>query len=132
MMNLPKTTELDLSGKKVLVRADLEFTNRESPRGTATDNIIKYLKDHNVSKIKIIGHKGMPEMLNWWKDVEVVFDIRRDTREMENSTQFAEELANGWEVYVNESFAESHREYTSIVALPLQFKSKSKNSVAAG
>jgi len=124
MKELPTIDKLDISGKNILVRADLEYVNRNSPRGKATDRIIEYLKGKQTSKIKLIGHKGIPDMANWWDGVEVNFDIRADKREQENSFDMAEELLSGWGVYVNESFAESHREYTSVNALPKLMKSK--------
>lgn len=65
-------------------------------------------------------------------DVFMMENLRFDPREEENDLEFARELAKEGDVYVNEAFAASHREHASIVALPQQFKSGSKNSVAAG
>ncbi len=124
--NLPKISVADIAGKKVLVRADLEYTDRLSPRGKATDGIVKFLKERNAGAIKLIGHKGMAEMTSWWEGVEVNFDIRADEREKENSPVMAAELAAGWDVFVNESFAESHRVFTSVNALPLVMKKQGR------
>ncbi len=124
MIDLPTADVLDFEGKRALVRADLEYTSKESPRGKATDGIVEYLKKHGATKIKLIGHKGIPEMVSWWSCVEVSYDIRADKRELENSFEMADELSSGWDIFVNESFAESHREYTSVNALPKLMKSK--------
>ena len=126
MIEIPTVEDLDVKGKRVLVRADLEFKDRESPRGNATDSIVAYLKKCGSAKIKLIGHKGIAEMYSWWDGVEVTYDIRADERELENSIEMAEELAVGWDIFVNESFAESHREYTSVNALPKLMKSKNQ------
>lgn len=66
-------------------------------------------------------------------------NLRFDPGEEENSLEFAKSLSEKGDVYsktnsvyINEAFAASQREHASIVALPRLFKSKSKNSVAAG
>ena len=59
-------------------------------------------------------------------------NLRFDPREEANDEGFARELASLADFYVNESFAVSHRAHASIVGIPEQFKSKSKDSVAAG
>lgn len=57
-------------------------------------------------------------------------NLRFDNREENCDPEFAKRLAVLGDFYVNESFANSHREHASIVALPREFKSK--NRVAAG
>src|SRR3989344_1715537 len=59
-------------------------------------------------------------------------NLRFDPREENNDEGFAKKLADLADVYVNEAFAVSHRVHASIVGIPKQFKSKFKNSVAAG
>jgi phosphoglycerate kinase len=125
-MEIPKIIDTSVTGKKVLVRADLEFGDRNSPRGRAADNIVAYLKEHGASKVKLIGHKGTPEMTGWWSEVEVNYDLRKDSREEENSQEYAKELSEGWDIYINEAFATSHRKHTSIDALPRVMKSQGK------
>lgn len=49
----------------------------------------------------------------------VLENLRFDPREETDDVGFATELASLAEVYVNESFAESHREVASIVGLPV-------------
>lgn len=55
------------------------------------------------------------------KDGEVLLleNVRRYTEETENSEEFAEALARLGDLYVNDAFADSHREHASIVGVPL-------------
>ncbi len=50
--------------------------------------------------------------------VVLLENIRRNPGEIANDPAFAKLLASLGEVYVNDAFSESHREYTSIVGLP--------------
>ena len=52
----------------------------------------------------------------WGADVKE--NLRFDKREMEDDGSFAKELASLGDVYVNASFAESHRNAASIVGIP--------------
>lgn len=45
-------------------------------------------------------------------------NVRSDAREKENDQSFAEVLASYGEVYVNDAFADSHRDHASIVGVP--------------
>ena len=55
------------------------------------------------------------------QDGDVIFleNIRRDPREKENDSDFARELADLADIYVNDAFAASHRVHTSLVGVPL-------------
>lgn len=118
----------------------------------------KYLIEHGAKKIVVLGHRGRPEgkvveslslspvgeylerLLieelgeEKVKNTEIFMmeNLRFNPGEENNDLGFAKELAKEGDVYVNDAFAASHREHASIVALPQEFKSKSKNSVAAG
>ena len=109
----------------MLVRADLEWGGRNSPRELATREIIKHLRRKGAGRIKIIGHKGnigmvtlLGEDMNW--------DLRADPREETNAGSLARELAVGFDIYVNEAFATSHRRHASIDALPRLMKGEGK------
>lgn len=118
-------SEIEVADKSVLVRVDLEHESENSSRERATVEIVRYLREKRAERIKIIGHKGnigMVEKLG----VDVNFDLRSDKREEENSVELAAELAQGFDVYVNEAFATSHRRHASIVALPEFMKSQGK------
>lgn len=58
MVDLPKIKDLDVSGKKVLIRTDLDVTN-DFTRIEAAKNTLDYLIEKKA-KIIIIGHKGRP------------------------------------------------------------------------
>lgn len=126
---LPVVSSVDVGGKNVIVRADLEADGLGDPRFAAAKEMVEYLKGRGAAKIKVIGHEGqewMAESLG----VETDWNIRRDSREVENSEESAGELARGFEVYVNEAFGTSHRKHTSIVALPQAMRRQGKKACA--
>jgi 3-phosphoglycerate kinase len=51
-------------------------------------------------------------------DILLLENIRFWKEEEENSFEFAEKLAKLGEIYINEAFADSHREHASIVGIP--------------
>ena len=117
--------EIDVTGKTVLVRADLEAQGREDPRFVVAKQMVGYLRQGGAQNIKLIGHKGaiwMVEELG----VAVNYDLRSDPREEQNGVELAVELAEGFDVYVNEAFATSHRSHASIVALPRHMAAQGK------
>lgn len=134
MINLPKISDLNVSGKKVLVRADLDIDVTETYRLEALLPTLKYLSSKS-SKIIIIGHRGRPEgkvveelRMKLVEDelkkiatrisFEVLENLRFDPGEENNDVEYAKNLASLADVYVNEAFGNSHREHTSIVGLP--------------
>lgn len=130
-MNLPKPTDLDVFGKKVLLRLDLDTKPETNDlRIKASEETLNYLKEKG-SEIIILAHKGRPrgkpdESLSL-KPFQPIFDrwgakveenLRFDTGEEANNPDFAKKLALMGDVYINEAFASSHREHASIVGLP--------------
>lgn len=67
---------------------------------------------------EITGSLSM-QLRDGLKDGEVLVleNVRRDPREKKNDPDFARALADLGEVYVNDAFADSHREHASIVAV---------------
>lgn len=59
-MNLPKLNELDVNGKKVIVRADLDSPGENSVRLQSLLPTLQYLLK-NKAKVIIIGHRGRPD-----------------------------------------------------------------------
>lgn len=141
MVDLPKLTDLDVSSKKVLVRADLDVDisdKHEDFRLEALTPTLDYLKEKNA-KIIVCGHKGRPTheamagkkspenknlsllplqpYFNKW-GAEVLENLRFDPGEEKNDTKFAKKLASKADIFVNESFATSHRKHASIVGVP--------------
>jgi phosphoglycerate kinase len=131
MINLPKITDVDVTDKKVLLRLDLDTKpDIDDLRVKSSFETLDYLKD-KASKIIILAHKGRPDgkfdeslslkpfqqIFDKW-GAEVHENLRFDSREMENNLDFTKELASLGEVYINDSFAESHRNAASIAGLP--------------
>jgi phosphoglycerate kinase len=123
--SLNTISEVEVNGKAVLVRVDLEWEGNDSPRERATLEIVKYLQEKGAARIKLIGHKGnisQAEELG----VDVNWDLRADNREETDDESLAKELGIGFDVYVNEAFATSHRKHCSIDALPRWMKTQGK------
>lgn len=91
--------------------------------------LAKLLKE-KISLLKIEQVEKLEQIDN--EKIVMLENLRFDNGEEENDPEFAKRLAELGDFYINESFADCHREHASVVALPYEFKSKSKNSVAAG
>lgn len=131
MFTLPKITDLDVVGKRVLVRLDLDTDpDPNDLRVKSSFETLDYLKD-KASEIIIISHKGRPngifdEKLSL-KPFQLIFDkwrarveenLRFDSGEEENSVKFSQKLASLGDVFINDAFASSHRNHASIIGLP--------------
>ena len=103
--------------KRVLVRADLEWEGKDSPREAVARQLVEYLRKNGTERIKLVGHKGNIEM-SGELGVDMNWDLRADPREEANDPALAEELGREFDMYVNEAFAVSHREHASIVGVP--------------
>ncbi len=130
-MQLPSIKDLDVSGKKILLRLDLDTEpDPNDLRIKSSGETLDYLKEKGA-EIIILAHKGRPlgkadESLSL-KPFQAIFDkwgarveenLRFDPGEEKNDPEFAEKLASRGEIYINEAFASSHREHASIVGLP--------------
>lgn len=131
-MNLPKLTDLEVTGKRVLVRADLDFDPQDSEnmRFKSLIPTLDYLKEKNAEMI-LIGKRGRPQgkvdmdlslkpfeaLFTKW-GVQVEENLRFDPGEAANDQEFAKNLAEKGDAFVNESFAVSHRAHASLVSLP--------------
>lgn len=132
MINLPKITDIDLSGKKVILRLDLDLKefDPDDLRIKSSIKTLDFLKEKNCS-ITIIAHRGRPEgkfdenlslkpfeaYFNKW-NAKLEENLRFDKGEEENDLEFAKKLASFGDVFINGSFASSHRNHASIVTLP--------------
>lgn len=132
---IPVVTNVDLQGKRVIVRADLEVASevereiKESSRGMVVLDLVEYLLSKEPEEIKVIGHKGneiLQQMLEGMGRVSVDGNLRADLREEANDQGLAREWALGFDVYVNEAFGTSHRKHVSIDALPREMRSQGK------
>jgi phosphoglycerate kinase len=131
-MELPKLTELDVVGKRVLLRLDLDTNpDQDDLRIKAAAETLDFIKEKGASQIIIIGHKGRPEgkndetlslkpfepLFSRW-GAEVKENLRFNPGEEANDETFAKEIASWGDVYINEAFASSHRNHASIVGVP--------------
>ncbi|MGB6838865.1 MAG: phosphoglycerate kinase [Microgenomates group bacterium] len=138
-MKLPRLEDLNVLGKKVLVRADLDTDYRLQTLISTLDYLVK-----SNTKIILIGHKGRPDgkvvenlslkpvsklfakmlmkELGEEKmkklDMHVMENLRFNPGEETNDEHFAKHLAENGDVFINEAFAASHRKHASIVGLP--------------
>ncbi|MBI3290497.1 phosphoglycerate kinase [Candidatus Microgenomates bacterium] len=95
--------------------------------------VAKHLEKMIGKKITLINVPEVAKVPNVPKEKIVMLEnLRFDDGEEENDSEFAKKLASLGQIYINESFADSHRKHASIVALPQHLKSKFKNSVFAG
>jgi len=132
---------LDLKDKNVLLRLDLDLPENENGYDTTRlDMSMPTLNSilRKASKIHIIGHLGRPdgkkvkkldlapihklllERIDEQFHKKITFgeNLRFDPGEEKNSKAFAQKLAKGYDIYVNDAFAVSHREHASITQLP--------------
>lgn len=125
-------------GTRVFVRCDIDVPIENSVIGETyrLDNLLPTLK-YIIEKggIPVIaGHIGKPEgvfseelstkqLIPFFNEklgeriYEILENLRFDPREEQNDDNFAKELSSKAEIYVNESFATSHREHASIVGI---------------
>lgn len=130
-MDLPKIANLDVAGKRVLLRLDLDTEPEENDfRIKSSEETLNYLKEKGA-QIIIIAHKGRPEgkideslslkpfqpIFDKW-GAEVKENLRFNPGEESNDENFTKEMASWGDVYINEAFASSHRQSASIVGLP--------------
>lgn len=126
-------------GTRVLVRMDLDvpIVNGEIKETFRLDVASETLK-HLISKkadITLMGHMGRPDgkpdqtlstiQLKPYFDnffdgypYKLLENLRFDAREEDNNSEFARELAAMADIYINESFANCHREHASMVGVP--------------
>lgn len=145
-MKLPRLKDIDIAGKKILIRADLDVGDVIDKRERRLEILINLLEKltEKPAKITIIGHRGQPngektekyslkKVENFVKNhleekigpgklkkmnLKFLENLRFDKGEVENSRSFAESLAKGHDLYINEAFAVSHREHSSVIHIP--------------
>jgi phosphoglycerate kinase len=140
-MILPDLESLgNLSGKRVLVRADLnvplDWSGDEAKvaddfRIRATLPTLVDLTERGA-QVVVCSHLGRPKghdskysmepvakvLKQHLPSVTVLENLRFDPREKANVPSFARELANGCDFYVNDAFGACHRAHASIVGVP--------------
>ncbi|MSR70720.1 phosphoglycerate kinase [Candidatus Kaiserbacteria bacterium] len=140
MQNITSVRDIDVSGKRVLVRVDFNVPLKDGKiendvRIKAALPTLKLLIERGASSIVVLTHLGRPktpddqatrvapvaqrlrELLNA-PQIAVHENLRFDPREETNDPVFAQELASLGDVYVNDAFSNSHRNHASMVGLP--------------
>jgi len=126
----------NFEGKKALVRVDWNVPMTENGEVSDASRIenslqtIEYIKNNGGTPV-VMSHFGregqsIQPVIDFAKKnysvfedgVEFLENLRMDKREEENDEEFARELAAKADIYVNDSFATSHREHASIVGVP--------------
>ena len=127
------------AGQRVLVRCDLDVPVahreiKEEYRLKASLETLKYIISRGALPV-IMGHVGSPggraderlstKPLSFFFDnelgtgkYELLENLRFNRGEEENNLQYAKQLSTNGTIYVNESFATSHRKHASIVGVP--------------
>ena len=128
---------INIKDKKILVRCDLDVLN-ESGELKDTFRLSACLKTLNFILEQggfayICGHIGKTQSPNETfstkklfpffeqhlinSNFEILENLRFNDGEEKNSEDFAKELASGKDIFVNESFATSHRDHASITGV---------------
>ena len=138
-MRLPRSVETaEVAGKVVLVRADLNVPLED---GRAADDTRiraalptqRFLLDGGAAEVRVCSHLGRPKgpdpalrmqpvesrLRDLLPDerIHVLENTRFDPRETKNDDEFARELADGCDVYVDDAFGSAHRAHSSTEAV---------------
>ncbi len=139
-MRLPRSiAKADVTGKRVLVRADLNVPLEgrrvaDDTRIRAALPTLQLLLDRDASDIAVCSHLGRPTTEDRAKyaiapvaarlrgllpddRVSVLENTRFHPGETKNDPEFARELAAGRDLYVNDAFGSAHRAHSSTEAV---------------
>ncbi|HEY4502497.1 MAG TPA: phosphoglycerate kinase [Candidatus Paceibacterota bacterium] len=113
---LPTIALLREQGARIILLGHVGREKRETLRPVF--NYLNKLFPISFSE-KIIG-PSVSDAVGSLSNGEVLLleNVRQDGREILNSNDFSKDLASLGEIYVNDAFAESHREHSSIVGIP--------------
>lgn len=139
MQNMPSVRDVEVSGKRVLVRVDFNVPITDGvvvddARIRAALPTIQLLLERGAAEIMLLTHIGRPKgtdqslsvlpvekrLRELGVPVSVVLheNLRFDPREEANDPAFAQELATLGDVYINDAFSNAHREHASMVGVP--------------
>ena len=140
-MRLPRSVEAaDVDGKVVLVRSDLNVPLEDGrvaddTRIRASLPTIRLLLDRGAKEVRVCSHLGRPkteeDRAKYSMDpvrarvaelvgddrVTVLENTRFNAGEPKNDPEFAKELADGCDVFVNDAFGSAHRAHSSTVGV---------------
>ncbi len=134
-MKLPRSVrDAEVAGRRVLVRADLNVPLEDGrvaddTRIRAALPTLRLLLEGDAAAITVCSHLGRPKgpdpkyeiapvaaHLRGLLDderIRVLENTRFDPRETANDPEFARELADGQDLYVNDAFGSAHRAHAS-------------------
>src|SRR3954451_20310050 len=138
-MRLPRSVgDADVAGKSVLVRADLNVPLEngrvaDDTRIRASLPTLQLLLDRGAREVRVASHLGRPQgpdekyamtpvrerLRELLADdrVTVLENTRFNPGETKNDPEFARELADGADVFVNDAFGSTHRAHSSTVGV---------------
>jgi phosphoglycerate kinase len=138
-MRLPRSVrDADVEGKVVLVRADLNVPLEngkvaDDTRIRAALPTLQLLLESGAAHLRLCSHLGRPKgedpafriepvrehLRSLLPDerIEVLENTRFHPGETANDPEFARELANGCDLYVNDAFGSAHRAHASTVGV---------------
>ncbi len=140
-MRLPRSVETaDVTGKRVLVRADLNVPLdggrvADDTRIRAALPTLRLILERGASDVAVCSHLGRPKteedrakyaiapVAEHLRDllpdqrVRVLENTRFHPGETRNDPDFARELAEGMDLYVNDAFGSAHRAHASTEAV---------------
>jgi phosphoglycerate kinase len=138
-VRLPRSVETAaVEGKIVLVRSDLNVpleggTVKDDSRIRASLPTLRLLLERGAAEVRVCSHLGRPKgpdeklsmtpvrerLAELLPDdrLQVLENTRFDARETKNDEAFAQELALGCDVYVNDAFGSAHRAHASTEAV---------------
>jgi phosphoglycerate kinase len=139
MSSLPRSVEdADVGGKVVLVRSDLNVPLEhgrvaDDTRIRASLPTIRLLLERGASEVRVCSHLGRPKgpdekfamtpvrervsELVGDDRVKVLENTRFNAGETKNDPGFAQELAEGCDLFVNDAFGSAHRAHSSTVGV---------------
>jgi phosphoglycerate kinase len=130
--------EAKVGGKRVLVRADLNVPLEDGrvaddTRIRAALPTVQYLLEHDAAEVTVCSHLGRPKepdpafsmrpveevlrSLVLDERLQVLENTRFNPGETKNDPEFARELADGRDVFVEDAFGSVHRAHASTVGV---------------
>lgn len=138
-MQLKSVHDAEVKGKRVLLRVDFNVPIEagvivDDARIRAALPTVNFLHEAGAAKITVATHLGRPggkevgslkvaplearlKELAPFPEIEMLENLRFNPGEEANDPQFAQELAQHGEVFVNDAFADAHRAHASIVGV---------------
>lgn len=120
---LPTLRHLLSNGAKIILMGHLGRPDGEVKENLRLDPVAAWFSERlkkEIVKINEVVGQEVQEKAASLVEGEIIMleNLRFDPREEENSQEFAEELAKLADIYINESFATSHRAHASIAGVP--------------